>query len=62
MLQHYAAEYRQKAEECRLHGLEARSVQERIDWLGMAEEWMKLAEEAEAELAAADAEGQSHQP
>ena len=60
MLQDHAAESRQKAEEGRLHALEARSVQDRIDWLGMAEELMRLAEEAEAELAAAKAERQSH--
>ena len=53
MLHDHAAEYRQKAEECRFHALQVRSVQDRTDWLGMAEEWMTLAEAAEAELAAA---------
>jgi hypothetical protein len=52
MLQDHAAEYRQKAEECRLEALAARSVDDRTAWLEMAQEWMRLAEDAEAELAA----------
>jgi hypothetical protein len=56
MLQDHAAEYRQKAEECRLHSLEARTVQDRRNWLNMAEEWIRLAEETEAECAAAKAD------
>jgi hypothetical protein len=58
MLQGHAEEYRQKAEECRLHALEARTVHDRANWLGMAEEWIRLADGAEAEHAAA--ERQSH--
>ena len=52
MLQDHAAEYRQKAEECRLEALAAQSVDDRTAWLEMAQEWMRLAEDAEAELAA----------
>lgn len=55
MLQNHVEEYRQKAEECRLLALEARSVDDRAAWLEMADEWMRLAEEAEAELAAVKA-------
>ena len=51
MLQDHAAEYRQKAEECRLESLAARTVDGRAAWLAMAQEWMRLAEDAEAELA-----------
>ena len=55
MLHNHAAEYRQKAEECRLEALAAQSVDDRTAWLEMAKEWMTLAEAAEAELAAVKA-------
>jgi hypothetical protein len=56
MLQKHAAECRQQAEECRREGLAARSEDDRTAWLQIADEWLRLAERAEAEVATVEAE------
>lgn len=55
MLCDKVAEYRQRAEGCRVQALAAWAVDDKTAWLAMAKEWMRLGEEAEAELVSLEA-------
>ena len=51
MPQSRAAEYRQKAQECREEATRAFNEADRQTWLKMAEEWMNLARSSEENAA-----------
>jgi hypothetical protein len=46
--------YRHNADDCRLRSLQARMPADKANWLKIAEEWQKLAEEIDAATATRD--------
>jgi len=42
-----AERYRQNADDCRQRSLQARTAADKANWLKIAEEWQKLAEEVD---------------
>jgi hypothetical protein len=42
-----AERYRQNADDCRQRSLQARAPADKANWLKIAEEWQKLAEEVD---------------
>jgi hypothetical protein len=44
-----AERYRQNADDCRQRSLQARTPADKANWLKIAEEWQKLAEEVDAD-------------
>jgi hypothetical protein len=40
--------YRQNADDCRQRSLQARTAADKANWLKIAEEWQKLAEDVDA--------------
>jgi hypothetical protein len=51
-----AERYRQNADDCRQRSLQARLPVDKANWLKIAEEWQKLAEEVDA----AELKGRAH--
>ena len=51
-----AERYRQNADDCRQRSLQARAPADKANWLKIAEEWQKLAEEVDA----AEQKGRAH--
>jgi hypothetical protein len=51
-----AERYRQNADDCRQRSLQARTAADKANWLKIAEEWQKLAEEVDV------ANGTNHAP
>jgi hypothetical protein len=49
-----AERYRQNADDCRQRSLQARTAADKANWLKIAEEWQKLAEEVDGASARAD--------
>ena len=43
-----AERYRQNADDCRQRSLQARTAADKANWLKIAEEWQKLAEDVDA--------------
>jgi hypothetical protein len=43
--------YRHNADDCRLRSLQARTPADKANWLKIAEEWQKLAEDVDAAIA-----------
>jgi hypothetical protein len=43
-----AERYRQNADDCRQRSLQARTPADKANWLRIAEEWQKLAEDVDA--------------
>jgi hypothetical protein len=47
-----AEAYRRNADDCRQRSLQARSPEAKANWLKIAEEWQRLAEEVDADTPA----------
>jgi hypothetical protein len=56
-----AAEYREKADECRLEARHAFKEADRAAGLTMAEEWLKLAVESSIDIAPSAKDGEARQ-
>ena len=52
-----AERYRQNADDCRQRSLQARTPADKANWLKIAEEWQKLAEEVDD----AELKGRAHE-
>ena len=48
MMSDSAERYRQNADDCRQRSLQARTAADKANWLKIAEEWQKLAEDVDA--------------